>query len=220
MWYAGVPDIRCALSYRIRPAKQSENAFSEHWVRHSSWPELMITDQGLEFVGQEFTTYVAQGGCLQHFIDSKSPWQQGRTERSGGSLKEDLHDICEEAAIITDGDFDIALTSALDARNRFSNRSGYSAQQRVFGTGLRLPGCLQSDDPVDRLAVLEDPTTEFAQTCEIRTAAQKAFFKHHDKDAVQRAALGRSRVATKFELKEGSVVYVWRIVREQRSRAG
>ena len=60
----------------VLPDKTSEtvrNAFSEHWVRHYSWPELMITDQGPEFVGTEFTTYVAQGGCLQHFIDSQSP---------------------------------------------------------------------------------------------------------------------------------------------------
>ena len=134
----------------VIPDKTSESvrdAFSEHWIRHYSWPELLITDQGPEFVGHEFTTYIAQGGCLQHFIDSQSPWQQGRTGRAGGSLKEDLRDICEEAAIITDRDFDIALTGALDARSRFNNRSGYSAHQRVFGSNLRLPGCLQSDDP-------------------------------------------------------------------------
>ena len=80
-------------------------------------------------MGAEFTSYIAEGGCLQHFIDSQSPWQQGRTERAGGSLKEDLRDVCEQCAIVTDRDFDTALTSGLDARNRFTIRSGFSAQQ-------------------------------------------------------------------------------------------
>ena len=86
-----------------------------------------------------FSTYLGEQGCLHHFIDSQSPWQQGRTERAGGSLKEDLRDVIEECAIVTEEDFDIALTQCLDARNRFVNRSGFSAHQRVFGSILRLP---------------------------------------------------------------------------------
>ena len=37
---------------------------------------------------------------------------------------------------------DLALTEAVKARNRYINRSGYSAHQRVFGSSLRLPGSL------------------------------------------------------------------------------
>ena len=59
----------------------------------------------------------------------------------------------------TDPEFKLALVSAVDSRNRHVNRSGYSAQQRVFGTALRLPGSLLSDDPLDRIAMREDPTT-------------------------------------------------------------
>ena len=71
-------------------------------------------------MGHEFTTYVGQNGCLQHPIDSQSPWQQGRTERAGGSLKEDLRDVIEECGIVTDKEFNLALSQALDARNRFT----------------------------------------------------------------------------------------------------
>ncbi len=57
----------------VIPDKRSvtvRDAFSKDWIRHYGWPELMITDQGPEFVGHEFVTYIASGGCLQHFIDS------------------------------------------------------------------------------------------------------------------------------------------------------
>ena len=77
----------------------------------------MVTDQGPEFIGRELSTYVAESGCLQRFIDSQSPWQQGRTERAGGSLKENLRDVFSECAIVTDREFDFALTKAVNARN-------------------------------------------------------------------------------------------------------
>ena len=78
---------------------------------------------------EEFTTYIAQNAGLQHFIDSQSPWQQGRTERAGGSLKEDLRNVVRECGIVTESELDIAVSMAIDARNRYPNRSGYSAHQ-------------------------------------------------------------------------------------------
>ena len=197
----------------IIPDKTSlttRNAFASSWIKHYGWPELVVTDQGPEFVGHEFSTYVGENGCLHHFIDSQSPWQQGRTERAGGSLKEDIRDVVEECAIVTDVDFEIALTQALDARNRYVDRSGFSAQQRVFGASLRLPGCLMAEDPIDRLALSSDPTTEFNRSAQIRDASQRALFRHKDNDAVKRAARARSRVKTHDDIKVGSVVYVWR----------
>ena len=74
----GVPD---------RTSASVAKAFATHWHKHYGMPELLITDQGPEFVGKEFTSYVADHACLHNFIDSQSPWQQGQTESAGGSLK-------------------------------------------------------------------------------------------------------------------------------------
>eukprot|EP00973_Karenia_brevis_P024508 3380380-Karenia_brevis.AAC.1 len=112
-------------------------------------PELLITDQGGEFAGSEFTTYIAEHAGLQHFIAAQSPWQRGRTERAGESLKEELRYAVHECGIVMEAELEIALSSAVNARNRYPNRSGYSAHQRVFGSANRLPGSLLSDDPVD-----------------------------------------------------------------------
>ena len=109
-------------------------------------------------------------------IDSQSPWQQGRIERAGGSLKEDFRDVIEDCAIVTEEDFEIALTQALDARNRYNNLSGFSAHQRVLGSTLRLPGSMLSDDFVDRLVVSEDPSTEFTRSAQVQGSAQLALF--------------------------------------------
>ena len=80
----------------------------------------------------------------------------------------------------------------------------------MFGSSLRLPGSLTSDDPIDRMALHADPSTEFQRSAEIRSAAQKALFKLADKEAVHRATNARSRIPHKTELRAGDVVYVWR----------
>ena len=73
-----------------------------------------------------------------------------------------------------------------------------------------MPGSLLSDDHIDRLALYEDPSTEFARCAEIRTSAQQAYFKAKEKDVVQRAQAARSRKTRPDDIKVGSVVYVWR----------
>ena len=120
------------------------NAFADTWVKHYGWPQLLITDQGTEFTGRAFADYVGQYGCLHHFIDSQSPWQQGRTERAGAHLKECMRDVVEELGLVTDEDFELCLAQSLDAKNRYVNRSGFSAHQRVFGSSLRLPGSMHA----------------------------------------------------------------------------
>ena len=49
----------------------------------------------------EFTKYLAELGCVHHTIDSQSPWQQGRTGRAGGSLKENLRDVVRDCGIVS-----------------------------------------------------------------------------------------------------------------------
>ena len=155
---------------------------------------MIVTDQGTEFTGKPFTSLMGEYAALHHFIDSQSPWQQGRTERAGGALKDMIRKIAEQVAIITEKDFEMALIQALDARNRFINRSGYSAHQRVYGSNLRMPGSMLSDDPVDRISVAQDPTTEFQRSCAIRQAAQIALIKCADQEAVNRATVGLSLI--------------------------
>ena len=131
MSFVGVPDTRCVLQFPTKKPNEVPKSFASVWVKHYGMPEMLITDQGGEFVGSEFTTYVAQHGGLQHFIDSHSPWQQGRAERAGASLKEDLRDVVRECAIVTESELEIAISDAVDARNRYPSRSGYSDRKSV-----------------------------------------------------------------------------------------
>ena len=137
-------------------AKTVMKEFKIAWVKHYGWPEIIVHDQGPEFMGNEFQNPAGAAGVLTIPIDSQSPWQNGKTERAGQSFKHQLWDLDEECHIEGETEFEAAVAECCDARNRYCNRSGFSAHQRVFGSSLRLPGSLLSDDPIDRQLLTAD----------------------------------------------------------------
>ena len=86
----------------------------------------------------------------------------------------------------------------------------FSAHQRVFGSSVRLPGSLLSDDPIDRQLLTADPYTYFHRANEMRTAAQRALFKQNSARAVQAAGLARHRSQPREDINAGDTTMVWR----------
>ena len=56
------------------------------WVRIFGMPEIVVCDQGREFMNA-FCRKVNEGGAIIRTIGARAPWQQGRTERHGGLAK-------------------------------------------------------------------------------------------------------------------------------------
>ena len=67
-----------------------------------------------------------------------------------------------------------------------------------------------SDDPIDRHAIASDPTTEFHRAEQIRRSATDALFKYTKKQRVADASHARSRIQPHQDIRDGSIVYVWR----------
>ena len=142
-------------------ARAFRHAGARRETKHYGWPEIIVHDQGPEFMGNEFQNPAGAAGVLTMPIDSQSPWQNGKTNRAGQSFKHQLWDLDEECHTEGETEFEAAVAECCDARNRYCNRSGFSAHQRVFGSSLRLPGSLLSDDPIDRQVSTADPYTNF-----------------------------------------------------------
>ena len=143
-------------------AKTVMKEFKIAWVKHYGWPEIIVHDQGPEFMGNEFQNPAGAACVLTMSIDSQSPWQIGKTERAGQSFKHQLWDPDEECRIEGETECEAAVAECCDARNRYCNRSGFLAHQRVFGSSLRLPASLLSDDPIDRQLLTADPYKKFS----------------------------------------------------------
>ena len=60
------------------------------------------------------------------------------------------------------------------AKNRFSNRSGFSPMQRMTGQWPRMPGSLMSDEELDPALQAENHTDDFSRLMEARRVAQQS----------------------------------------------
>ena len=145
----------------LSPCLRFEKAFKIAWLKHHGWPEIIVHDQGPEFMGSEFQNPARAAGFLSMPIDSQSFWQNGKTEKAGQSFKHQLWDLDEECHIEGETEFEAAVAECCDVKNRYCNLSGFSAHQRVFGSSLRLLGSLLSEDPIDRQLLTVDPYTNF-----------------------------------------------------------
>ena len=197
-----------------RTSETVATAMARSWLAHYGPPALVICDQGPEFVGQEFCQLMADNAIVLHFTDTHSPWQSSRTEKAGGVFKSRLQKVCQETTAVSEKDLLTAVAESVLQHNRYYDRSGFSPHQRVFGSSLRLPGSLLSDDYVDREFVLDTISDDMRRTLEIRNAAAKAWMENQDFEAVTRAARSNTRTVDKIPIKSGDRLYVWRATRD------
>ena len=87
------------------------------------------------------------------------------------------------------------------AKNRLSNRSGYSPLQRVFGIGHRFPADLTSDDIYgpDLIYDLAAADASFKESRQIREAAMKAHAEVSIRDRIKDSVRARPRTPDNLE---------------------
>lgn len=182
--------------------------FYQCWVRIFGMPEMVVMDQGREFVGS-FSKIAAEHGALVKVIGARAPWQQGRTERHGGLAKEIFAKVREEMSPSGFDEWAACVYAVEAAKNRLFNRSGFSPAQRQLGANIRLPGALATDDPLDPKLVINAAGESMNRTLAMRQSAMEAFLRCTSKEAVMRAKSARNRVQREFN--PGDIVYVYRV---------
>ena len=192
-------------------------ALERIWFRIFGPPEVIVTDQGREFC-QHFQTEAAKKGIVTHQTAARAPWQQGRTERHGAHYKAILDKARSEEVITTYEEMDALMREVEQAKNRFSNRSGFSPIQRQIGQWPRAPHCLLSDDHLDVSLVDGALVDDMERLHRMRAIAQKAFVEVNAQVAVKKALQGRPRVWEDFQA--GDLVYVYRVPKARKTKSG
>ena len=113
-------------------AKTVMKEFKVVWMKHYGWAEIIVHDQGPEFMGSEFQNPAGAAGVLTMPIDSQSPWQNGKTYRAGQSFKHHLWDLDEECHIEGETEFEASVAECCDARNRYCSVGFLCASARVW----------------------------------------------------------------------------------------
>ena len=92
-----------AQTCQNKSAEEIVKVFMSEWVKHYGPPVLLIMDRGKEFYNNHFQETIGGMGVGLHYIDAQSPWQNGRTEKAGGVLKEKiLATVSETSASLED----------------------------------------------------------------------------------------------------------------------
>ena len=94
------------------------------------------------------------------------------------------------------------------AKNWYSNRSGFSPLQRVFGITPRLAGSILSDDTIDSHLVVDNELEDYERAEELRQAATRAWAAVDERTRLQRSLRAKHRLPQTFV--EGQFVFVWR----------
>ena len=184
------------------------------WARTFGLPQFISVDEGREFRGG-FSSICADAGVIVFRAAARAPWQQGKVERHGGLMKALLEKSREEMPPSTREDLVGLLHACEAAKNRYSNRSGFSPTQRQIGQWPRMPNSLMSDETIDPALQSQTQTDEFERTLEMRRVAQDAFMKLSSKEAAARALRARPRIQQEY--KSGDLVYVYRTLRRRKA---
>ena len=177
-----------------RDAKSQEKTFRGMWISWAGSPKTLCFDEAGEYMSQNWKDFLQSEAIVPEV--SAAPWQRGRIERHGGTLKEMITRMDHQKAIQDPEEFDLILQNCCKAKNTMINHQGFSPEQAVLGKSSRVPGSILSDE--QRMAhdfVMHDtPSSEkFRLGLERRLAARQAFLESDNHQAARRALLRQSR---------------------------
>ena len=174
--------------------------FWQSWARTFGVPEVIVVDQGKEFLG-EFGKNANEAGAVVRTIGARAPWQQGGTERHGGLAKAVFMEVRDQMQPENVEEWRQCIYATEMAKNRLFNRSGFSPAQRQMGCNIRIPGSLAGDDVYDSSLMRSTSTSEVRRLHE-------EFLRHTSRETIRRAEKARPRVVRDF--KSGDKVFVFR----------
>ena len=195
---------------KVGDAKTAEKVYHKYmsdWVRHYGYPEVVVSDMGGEFMGV-FSQGLGTHGTFHHVKDAESPWQNGRTERAGGLLKDQIKMAMDRLEPDSEQEHETMVHACVAAKNAHYDRSGFTPNQRVYGTSHRLPRSLCSDDLVDPAALAIDTKSSFQRSHDIRAEALRAYNEIDTVRKLQKAGAAQHRTTKEFQ--RGDWVFVVR----------
>ena len=198
-------DHATRLSTCVRiPSKKPEHivkAIFSNWISVYGTTEKFLTDNGGEFVNEEFTEMCESLNIKIKRTGTEAPWSNGLVERHNLIISEMLVKVLED----TKCNFVIALAWCVNAKKSLQNCHGFSPYQLAIGTNPRLPSAIQ-----DKLPALtaQYPTTEILrQNLDALHTAREAFVQCERSEKLRRALSKNTRAYSDMPFLNGDVVY-------------
>ena len=156
----------------------------DHWISIFGSPQKFLSDNGGEFVNDEFTELAEQFNITVLTTAAESPWSNGLCERHNGILA----DLVQKTQIDTNCSLEMCLSWAVAVKNTSTNVYGFSPNQLVFGRNPSLPNVTDDKPPAGN-----DPTELMRQTLTCLQAARQEFTSQQACEKLRRALSKKTR---------------------------
>ena len=193
---------RLSISTRIPSKKPAVvlNAIFKNFIAIFGSVDKYLTDNGGEFVNQEFLEKCEKFNINIKTTPAESPWSNGMVERHNAVIANMLDKVLAD----TDCNFDVALAWCINAKNSMINIHGFTPYQLAFGKNPTLPSTLDNlppaNSPVNHSEILRENLNALH-------SAREAFTKLENSDRVKRALSHNVRTSNDFKFVTGDIVY-------------
>ena len=208
-FYQGVPLLHLidsctrysvAAVLKSKQSKEVIDSIFKFWISIFGRPQKIITDNGGEFVSDDFRRMAESMGIFVTTTAAESPWSNGLCERYNQVIGDSIDKILTDV----DCSLTVALAWAVNAKNSLANVHGFSPAQLVFGFNPILPSVLS-----DRPPALSN--NDYAEIISNHLQAQKlsreAFIQAESSERIRRALSHNIRSSGDIKYLNGDKVY-------------
>ena len=136
-WFEAIP---LATTYAIQIA----SLFYKHWICRFGIPEVVVSDQGVQFESYIFKDMLRRVGIEKRRTAPYTPQTNGKVERAHGTMKNIIRCLSYKTK-----DWEDSLYTALLGMRTAINDTGVSPSLLVYGEQIAIPGLVfDKQEPV------------------------------------------------------------------------
>ena len=188
------------------PSKRPESIIKgifTHWISVYGPAKWFLTDNGGEFVNEDFVTMCESFNITVETTGAEAPWSNGLVEHHNLVLSDMLDKVLED----THCDLDVALAWCLNAKNSLQNVHGFSPYQLALGQNPLLPAVLNDKPP----ALTPTSSDIIHANLNALHAARSAFIESERSERLRRALQNNIRTYSDTPILTGDKVYYKRL---------
>ena len=185
---------------------------STMWLPLLGAPQILVADQGREFISREFEEWCGMHSIYLHHIGVQCPWQNGIAERSGATLKAIIGALVRTYSLGGADDMQRAVAEAAAAYNADVNEEGVSPLQAVTGRQPPAHGDVLNglSNRLTEHSLIENKPS-LARQVALRETARVAMVRLHFSRGFRKAELARARTTSLQDFPQpGDLCYFWR----------
>lgn len=170
-----------------------------HWIQTRGAPRKFLSDNGGEFMNEEFLSLCEKMNISVKTTAAESPWSNGLVERHNAVIADMLDKVLAEGKC----EFDTALAWCLSAKNSLLNNHGYSPNQLSFGYNPNFPVAI-----ADRPTAYEPSSFDIIrENLNALHSARKAFIESESSEKIRKALAHNTRTSNGTKYLTGDSVY-------------